>query len=147
MRHRSCWSSGLMLVLVAGGLLLMHGLDGPRHHVAAAGSSQVAGASHETPMTGHAAAATTEGAATTEAVTASGASNGADHLGALGHVMAMCVAVLAVAAGRTVLRRLSMRPLAVVVAPVAAAQAWACRAMDALRQPTPDRLELCILRI
>jgi hypothetical protein len=137
MRHRSCCLSGLMLVLALGGLLLMHGIDAPGHLIAADDHRQVAHAAPEAAMSDHDAAATT----------ATGESGGGDHHGALGHVLAMCVAVLGVASGSTVLRRLSLRSLALARAPVAAARAWAHRALDELRQPAPDRLALCILRI
>jgi hypothetical protein len=134
MRHRSCWLSGLMLVLAVGGLLLMHGLDTPGHLIVTDDHSHMTHAAPEGAPSDH-------GGATT---TASGFSG---HDGALGHVMAMCVAVLAVAATRPVLRRLPARLLAVAVAPGVVARAWAYRALDELRQPAPYRLALCILRI
>jgi hypothetical protein len=136
MLHRSGWLSGLMLVLAVGGLLLMHGLDAPGPLITADDDSQVAHASHDA-MSAHEAASTA----------ASGASDGSHHHGALAHVMAMCVAVLAGAAGSAVLRRLSVRLLAVAVVTGAGARAWARRGLDELRQPPPDRLALCILRI
>jgi hypothetical protein len=137
MRHRSCWLSGLMLVLAVGGLLLMHGLDAPGHMVAGDDHSQVAHAAHGTAMGDLEAATAAE----------STVPGGAGHHGALGHVMAMCVAVLAVASGATAFRRLSLRPLAVPVVTGAVARAWARGALDPFRPPGPDRLALCILRI
>lgn len=126
-----------MLVLAAGGLLLMHGLDAPGHLIAGDDHSPAAHAAHGAAMSDHDAASTA----------APGGPDGADHHRPLGHVMAMCVAVLAVVAGGTALRRLSLRPLAVPVVTGAAARAWAHRALEPFRPPGPDRLALCILRI
>ena len=137
MRHRPCWLSGLMLVLAVGGLLLMHGLDAPAQLIARDDHSQAARAAHGAATSDHDTASTA----------APGEPAGADHHGPLGHVMAMCGAVLAVVAGGTALRRLSLRPLAVPVLTGAAARAWAHRALEPFRPPGPDRLALCILRI
>jgi hypothetical protein len=140
MRHRSCWLSGLLLVLAVGGLLLMHGLDAPGHLIAARDHSQAPHAGDETAVGDLV-------AASAGAAVGPGTSHGTDHDGVLAHLMAMCVAVIAGAAGATALRRLWGRPVAVPVVTGAAARAWANRALDELRPPGPDRLALCILRI
>jgi hypothetical protein len=137
MRRRSHRLSGLMLVLAVGGLLLMHGLDAPGHRLSVEDHGQPVHVSHDVAASDH--------DATT--VAASPVPDGTDRHGALGHVMAMCVAVLAVAVGRPAVRRLSLRPLGLPVVIGAEAWAWAHRALDPLRPPGPDRLALCILRI
>jgi hypothetical protein len=137
MRRRSHRLSGLMLVLTVGGLLLMHGLDAPGHLVAGEDHRPPVHVSHDVAASDHDAAA----------LAASGVPDGADRHGPIGHVMAMCVAVLAVATGGTAVRRLSLRLLRLPVVIGGAAWAWAHRALDPRRPPGPDRLALCILRI
>jgi hypothetical protein len=127
-----------MLLLAAGGLLLMHGLDVGGHarvgdhaerELVTPASHEAAGTSNALPAAGH----------ETE-------SPGAAGHGGLVHVMSLCVAVVAVAA-RWALRRWSSASTTSPVAMARSVGARARRAVDPLLPPGPGRLALCILRI
>lgn len=133
-------------MLAVGGLLLMHGLDARGH-----------GAIADTHLHGTASAAASlhgdhEGAALRAATGSSTVDDagtapvrGHEH-GGLGHVMAMCVAVLA-AAGGMLLRRLWSGPGSDMSAFPFTALRWARLTVEDYRPPGPGRLALCVLRI
>lgn len=148
--------SGVMLVLALAGLLVMHGFDGGaatgggsdghvvssmvQHDMApAAGASQVGGAMPDSAGSDRAPSMEDAGHVR---VTAVGATAG--HAG-VGHVVAMCMAVLA-AASTGAVRRLFGGVRAGFAAAAAFAAGRLARAVEVGRPPGPGRLELCILR-
>jgi hypothetical protein len=147
--------SGLMLALALAGLLVMHGFDAGaatggvdghvvsstvRHDMApAVGVSQLSGVM---PDSADSDRAMSTGDAGHVRVAAADAAAG--HAG-LGHVVAMCMVVVAAASTGAV-----RRALGGVRAKFAAAAARAtgrlAQAVEVGRPPEPGRLELCILR-
>jgi hypothetical protein len=147
--------SGLMLALALAGLLVMHGFDagaatgGSDGHVvssivqhdmaSAAGASQLSGAMPDSAGSDR---ATSTGDAGHIRVAAADAAAG--HAG-LGHVVAMCMVVIA-AASTGAVRRLLGGVRAGFAATAALAAGRLARAVEVGRPPGPGRLELCILR-
>ena len=147
--------SGLMLALALAGLLVMHGFEagaatggGDGHGVSSTVRHDIAPEAGASQPSG-----TMPGSADTDRATSTGAAghiDGAAHDAAaghagVGHVVAMCMAVVAAASTGAV-----RRVLGLVRARVAAATALAggrpARAVEVGRPPGPGRLELCILR-
>jgi hypothetical protein len=147
--------SGLMLVLALAGLLVMHGFDagaatgGDDVHVVSstvqhdmappAGVSQLGGAMPDPAGSDR---ATSTGDAGHIRVDAADAAAG--HAG-LGHVVAMCMVVVAAASTGAVRRILGGVRATFAAAADRAAGRLAC-AVEVGRPPGPGRLELCILR-
>jgi hypothetical protein len=148
--------SGLMLVLALAGLLVMHGFDAGaatgggsdghvvsstvRHDMApAAGASQSSGAMPESTDSDRARSTGDAGHIRFAADDAA-----AGHAG-FGHVVAMCMAVVA-AASTGAVRRLLGGVRASFAAATALATGRLARAVEVRRPPGPGRLELCILR-
>ena len=153
--RRLCGFSGLMLVLALAGLLVMHAFDAGattgggaghvvsrtvRHDMApAAGVSQLSG---PMPDSADSDRATSPGDPGNIRVAATDASTG--HAG-LGHVVAMCMVVVA-AASTGAVRRILGAVRARFAAAAARAAGRQARAVQVGRPPGPGRLELCILR-
>jgi hypothetical protein len=153
--RRLCGFSGLMLVLALAGLLVMHGLDAGaatgggdghvvssmvRHDMApAAGVSQSSGAMPDS-------ADSDRGTSTGDAghIRVAAADAAAGHAG-LGHVVAMCMVVVA-AASTGAVRRILGGVRARFAATAAFAAGRLARVVQVGRPPGPGRLELCILR-
>lgn len=148
--------SGLTLGLALAGLLLMHGFDAGavtgggidghvtssmvRHAMApAAGASQPSGAMSESAYSDGARSTGDVGHIRVAATDAAGG-----HAG-IGHVVAMCMAVLA-AASTGAVRRLVGGVRARLTAATALAAGRLVRAVEVGRPSGPGRLELCILR-
>lgn len=115
----------LVLPLLVGAFLLMHGLD------AQVGTGDVAEAAAAAP--GH-----VEQAAQSE-------SHGAEHCGgcAVGHVMAACVAIIVTVVGVRIARR-SLRTLLSTL--VVAATGWARATSELLCPPEPAWVRLAVMR-
>ena len=153
--RRLCGFSGLMLVLALAGLLVMHGFDAGaatggadghmvsstvRHDmVPASGVSRLSGAMPDSAGSDR---ATSPGDIGHIRVAAADAAAG--HAG-LGHVVAMCMVVVA-AASTGAVRRILGAVRAKLVAAAARAAGRLARAVQVGRPPGPGRLELCILR-
>lgn len=119
------WTTLMVLPLLVGAFLLMHGLD------ARASTNGVAEAAAAAP--GH--------------VEQDGQSenHGAEHCGgcAVGHVMAACVAIIATVVGV----RLARRPLRTLITTlVVAATQWARATREVLRPPEPAWVRLAVMR-
>ena len=146
--------SGLMLVLALAGLLVMHGFDagaatggGDGHVVSSMVQHDMAPAAGA-PLSGSMAdsagsdSAPSTGDAGHIRATAAGATAG--HAG-FGHVVAMCMVVVA-AASTGAGRRIWGGVRAKFAAAAARAAGRLVRADEVGRPPGPGRLELCILR-
>jgi hypothetical protein len=147
--------SGLMLVLGLAGLLVMHGFDagaatggGDGHVVSstvqldmapAAGVSNMNGAM---PDSAESDRATSTG--DTRHMRVAAAEAAGRHAG-LGHVVAMCMMVVA-AASTGVVRRILRGVRATFAAAAGRAAGRLAWAVEVGRPPGPGRLELCILR-
>ena len=154
--HRLSGFSGLMLVLALAGLLVMHGFDAGaatgggsdghavsstvRHDMApAAGAFQPSGAMPEATDSYRARSTGDVGPIRVAADDATAGDPG------IGHVVAMCMAVLA-AASTGAVRRLLGGVRARFAAATALAAGRLVRGVEVGRPPGPGRLELCILR-
>lgn len=119
------WTALLVLPLLAGALLLMHGLDAGASATGPAGASAVAPAHRhqgDTPPEHHDA--------------------GCDGC-TVGHVMAACVAIVATVVGVRIARRAAGARLSTLVA-TAAAHLRAARLL--LRPPNPAWVRLAVMR-
>ncbi len=147
--------SGLALVLGLVGLLVMHGFGagaatggGDGHVVSSTVQLDVAPAAGvpntngAMPDSAESDRATSTGDAGHTRLTAAEAAG--RHAG-LGHVLAMCMVVVA-AASTGVLRRILRGVRATFAAPADRAAGCLAWAVDVARPPGPGRLELCILR-
>ena len=147
--------SGLMLVLALAGLLVMHGFDavaatggGDGHVVSSTVRHDMAPAAGVSPLSGampdsvDSDRARSTGDVGHIRVAADDAAAG--HAG-FGHVVAMCMAVVA-AASTGAVRRLLGGVRASFAAATALAADRLARAVEVRRPPGPGRLELCILR-
>ena len=119
------WTAVLVLPLLVGALLLMHGLD------AGAGATGLHGASAVAADHSH-----------------QGEGPGEHHDGgcdgcAIGHVMAACVAIVATAVGLRVVRRVAGTRLSTLVA---AATGRVRAARQLLRPPDPAWVRLAVMR-
>jgi hypothetical protein len=131
--------SYVMLLLAAGGLLLMHGLDVGGH----AGMGEHHPEQEAIVLPLHQAADETISAPTAgQDARPHGA---ADH-GGLAHVMSLCVAMLAIA-GTLALRRLSSSSTTRPAVTTRSIGVCARRPVGLLHPPGPGRLALCIQRI
>jgi hypothetical protein len=133
---RRHWLSGLMLVLAATGLFVMHGPDAGSH-----GGPQlpdpVAMAMPDVEPE-HSGAAVHAGAVSLDPAGAEASTHGG-----WGHVMALCMAVLATAAGQ-VLRHLLPRARVALVGLAPVATRWRVRWPGTAGPPAPTHLELCV---
>lgn len=119
------WTTLLVLPLLVGAFLLMHGVD------AGVGTTNITEAA--APAPGH--------------VEQNGqsANHGAEHCGgcAVGHVMAACVAIIATVVGVRLARRQLGTLLSTLVVP---ATGWAPARRVVLRPPEPAWVRLTVMR-
>lgn len=119
------WTTFLVLPLLVGAFLLMHGLDA---RVGTTGAAE--------------AAATAPGHVEQDAQSND---HGAEHCGgcAVGHVMAACVAIIVTVVGV----RLARRPIGTLFTTlVVAATGWVRATHDVLRPPEPAWVRLAVMR-